>query len=416
MKKAFEFIHVSAGYPHIEVLKDLTISVEEGEVVGLLGPNGVGKSTLLRVLTGLHPPNSGTVRLFGQDIRTLPSTKRAQLIAVVPQELKTPMAYTVEELVMMGRTIQLNPWQTPSDHDFHKVERAMVYTDVSHLKDRSLDTLSGGEKQRAVVAMALAQEPRVIAMDEPTTHLDMNHALEIMQIVERLNLEQHVTVLMTSHDLNLASEFCHRLMVLDHGRLAADGPPSEVLREKVLRDVYHCDVRIQQDTHTGSVLVMPARRMTPTRTGESLRVHVIAGGGSCTELFRRLCLCGYHVTCGVLNQGDTDDRSADALGIERVLEKPFSPIGRESFERATKMAEDARVVILGEVPFGPGNVINIEIAEQALKRGATVLINNRNLEQRDYSQSRIALSKIEQLIQSGAVLWQQVGQVVKILS
>ena len=416
MNTAFEFTHVSAGYVQTEVLKDLNLAVSEGEMVALLGPNGAGKSTLLRVLTGLHKPDSGNVRLFGKDVRTLRSAERSRLIAVVPQDLNTPMTYTVEELIMMGRAVLLNPWQQPSDSDCQVVERAMAYTDISDFRDRSLETLSGGEKQRAVVAMALAQEPRIIAMDEPTTHLDMNHSLEIMQIVERLNLEQGVTVLMISHDLNLASEFCHRLTVLDHGRLVADGAPSEVLQENILRDIYHCDVRIQQDSHTGSVIVVPARRLTPPPSGERLSVHVIAGGGSAGELLRRLCLCGSRVTCGVLNQGDTDARSGEALGIKLTLEKPFSPISVEAFERANQMAEDADVVILSEVPFGPGNLINIKIAEHALKRGSTVLVNDRNLEQRDYSGHGEAVSEIRHLIRAGAVSWHQVNEVLTALS
>ena len=416
MNLAFEFNHVSAGYFQTHVLNDLTFSVLEGEMIALLGPNGAGKSTILRVLTGLHEPDSGNVQLFGKDMHSIGASERSRMIAVVPQELNTPMAYTVEELVMMGRAVLLKPWQQPSETDRQVVERAMAYTDISELRHRSMDKLSGGEKQRAVVAMALAQEPRIIAMDEPTTHLDMNHAIEIMQIIERLNIEKAVTILMISHDLNLAAEFCHRLMVLDHGRLAADGTPSDVLREDMLRDVYHCDARIQHDSNTGSIIVVPARRLSQPHTGKSLRVHVIAGGGSAVELIRRLCLCGHRVTCGVLNQGDTDARIAEALGIGTVFEKPFSPIGKKAFEQANKMAEDADVVILSEVPFGPGNLINIQIAEYALKRGATVLVNDRNLEQRDYSGQGKAITKIVKLIESGAIPYQHINEAISRLS
>ena len=149
MSLAFEFEHVTAGYNRTTVLHDMHFTVTEGEMVALLGPNGAGKSTLLRVLTGLHPPSTGKVRLFGQDVRHLRALDRSRLIAVVPQELKTPMAYTVEELVFMGRAALLSPWQAPTAADRQIVERAMVYTDVSDLRDRPLEALSGGEKQRA---------------------------------------------------------------------------------------------------------------------------------------------------------------------------------------------------------------------------------------------------------------------------
>lgn len=416
MNAAFSFEHLSAGYAARTVLHNVNFTVAEGEMVALLGPNGAGKSTLLRVLTGLHPAGAGNVRLFGHDVCRLRALDRSRLIAVVPQELKTPMAYTVEELVLMGRAALLSPWQAPTAEDRLVVERAMVYTDISDLRDRALDALSGGEKQRAVIAMALAQEPRVIVMDEPTSHLDLNHSLEIMQIIERLNRNQRVTVMMTSHDLNLAAEFCQRLILLDHGAVVADGAPSEVLREDILRDVYHCDIRVGQEPHTGAVLVLPARRLTGPRDKKNLRVHVIAGGGCAGELMRRLSLAGYRVSCGVLNQQDTDAQVAEALGIAMVLEKPFSPIGPEALAQAKAMAADAAVVIICEVPFGPGNLVNLEIAAQALGRGGRVLINDHHLADRDYSVDHQAHAWMRRLLETGAAPWRQINQVLGALS
>lgn len=413
---ACELERVSVGYDRNLVLENLSLAAGEGEMVALLGPNGAGKSTLLRVLTGLLKPVSGAVRLFGADVAGLRAAERARLVAVVPQELATPMAYTVAELVLMGRTAQLNPWRQPTPADARIVERAMVYTDVSDLRERTLDALSGGEKQRAVIAMALAQEPRIILMDEPTTHLDLNHALEIMQIVERLNREQGVTVIMTSHDLNLAAEFCQRLILMDHGRIAADGPPAAVLQEDILREVYHCDLRIRQDPQTGGLFVAPMRRLAPPQPANAARIHVIAGGGSGGELLRRLALCGYRVTAGVLNQLDSDAQTAAALGVDLALEKPFSPIGAAALARARELAADAKAVILSEVPFGPGNLVNLELAEEALRRGLPVLINDRNLENRDYTAQRDAVARIRKLVQAGAAPWRQVNEALAILA
>jgi len=416
MSMAFEFEHVTAGYNRTPVLRDMHFKVAEGEIVALLGPNGAGKSTLLRVLTGLHPPSAGKVRIFDRDVSRLRALDRSRLIAVVPQELKTPMAYTVADLVLMGRAALLSPWEAPAAADRRIIERAMAYTDVSDLRDRPLETLSGGEKQRAVIAMALAQEPRVIVMDEPTTHLDLNHSLEVMQIIERLNREEHVTVLMTSHDLNLAAEFCHRLLLLDHGAMIADGAPPEVLREDILRDVYHCDIRVGKEPHTGAVLVMPTRRLTEPRAGQQRRIHVIAGGGCGGELLRRLSLAGYRVSCGVLNQQDTDAQMAAALGIDTVLEKPFSPIGPATLAQAKAAAADAAVVIVCEVPFGPGNVVNLEIADQALRRGGRVLINDHHLENRDYSPDLQAITCIRRLMEAGATPWRRINQALDALA
>jgi len=407
--------NLTVGYVRQPVLRDLTFQVAEGERVALLGPNGAGKSTLLRALTGLQPPWSGRVRLFGADVRRLPAAARARLLAVVPQELRAPAALTVEDLAFLGRTAPLAPWRAPDEADRRIVERALVYTDMNELRDRPLDALSGGERQRAVIAMALAQEPRVIVMDEPTTHLDLNHALEILQLVERLNREQRVTVLMTSHDLNLAAEFCHRLLLLDHGRLAADGARDVVLREDILREVYHCDIRVRRDPQSGSLLVLPARRLADPRTGRNRRVHVVAGGGCAGELLRRLSLAGFRVSCGVLNRQDTDARAAEALGLDVVLEKPFSPIGADALARAAALAAEAEAVLVCEVPFGPGNLVNLELAEQAVRRGARVLIHDRNLELRDYTPGRQALARIRRLLAGGARPWHQISQAMNAL-
>jgi iron complex transport system ATP-binding protein len=237
-----------------------------------------------------------------------------------------------------------------------------------------------------------------------------------MQIVERLNREQGVTVLMTSHDLNLAAAFCKRLILLDHGRVVADGPPAAVLQRDILREVYHCDLRIQEDTQTGALLVLPERRQAPPRAATAARVHVIAGGGSGGELLRQLALAGYRVSCGVLNQLDSDAQTAAALGMELALEKPFSPIGAEALARARQLAADAAAVIVCEVPFGPGNLVNLELAEQARQRNIPVLINDRNLEHRDYTVNRAAAARLRQLLQSGAQPWRQGNEVLAALA
>lgn len=260
MSSALTFKAIRAGYRNTVVLNDLTFDIPEGEMTAVIGPNGSGKTTLLRVATAFIKPMDGAVSLFDRNADTLPPAERARLVGVVPQSVETPMDFTVGEIVMTGRTASLSRWRQPSAEDRAIAERAMAYTDTADMKNRSFAALSGGEKQRAVIAMVLAQQPRMILMDEATSHLDMNHRLEVMEIVERLNREAGVTVVMVSHDLNLAAEFCRRLLLLDNGRLAADGAPENVLTERILADTYHCDVRVGQDQTDGSLLIKPVRR------------------------------------------------------------------------------------------------------------------------------------------------------------
>ena len=421
MNTAFEFINVRAGYDERIGLADIELRAAAGEMIALLGPNGAGKSTLFRVLSGLVRPVSGRVFLCDGEVHKMRAARRSRLLAVVPQELKMPPAFTVEEMVAMGRVTILPPWQKPSDEDRKIVARSLVYADVNDLGNRPFDLLSGGEKQRVLIAMALAQEPKVIIMDEPTTHLDANHALEIMQIVERMNRERGLTVLMISHDLNLAAEFCRRLILLDHGRIVADGAPAEVFQEDILQKVYHCEMRVQPDLRTGRPYVKPCARHTDAAgmaagAASAVKIHIIAGGGSGAELLRQLVFNNFtNVTRGVLNERDTDAQACEALGIQAVLEKPFSSIGAESYRQAEETASRADVLVVCEVPFGPGNTINLRLAENALKRGAKVLINDANLQGRDYSPGNEAAVRISRMLSEGARAWNNLHDLRQIL-
>lgn len=414
MSNAVNIDHVSAEYDGRSAISDVSFALPEGDMAALLGPNGAGKTTLLRVLTGLLRPVKGTVQLFDREISTLSGRERAAMIGVVPQELQIPMPFPVREFVMMGRTASLGRWTMPSRKDKQMVERAMAYTDTVHLKDRPINELSGGEKQRAVVAMVLAQEPRIILMDEATSHLDMNHCLEVMQIIERLNKEENVTVLMVSHDLNLSAEFCRRLLLMDHGVLISDGVPSAVLNEETLQRVYRCDVHVQKNPASGSVFVSPARRIAYGRSGHGIRVHVIAGGGCGEECLRNLSLCDYTITCGVLNQADSDADVALALGLEVALEKPFSHIGHNALEAARKLAGSADAVVVCGVPFGPGNTANLLIAREALARGCKVYVMD-GVDQRDFTPDREATTTVRDLMAGGARAWHDMAGLLETL-
>lgn len=414
MPPAIQLHQITARYHEKAVLQDISLTVEAGEMVGLLGPNGAGKSTLFAVLSGLLAPVEGTVKLFGADIRHLPASERARLIAVVPQDLDIPVPFTVEEVVMMGRTAAIGRFSSPSIRDHQAVERALVYTDVADIRRRPLNELSGGERQRAIVAMALAQEPRIILMDEATSHLDINHRLEIMQLVERLNRDDGVTVVMISHDLQMAAEFSRRLILLEQGRMVADGIPVDVLTEETLRRVYHCDVRVHQDPQSGGISILPAPRLPSPGSGKGIQVHVIAGGGCGEAFLRRLALCGYTVTCGVLNQGDLDAEVAGALGIRMALEKPFSPVSREALAGAQSLAGSADALVLSPVPFGGGNLANLELLEKGLSDGRPVFIAD-GIADRDYTLSKEAVSRVQALVSRGAIPCRDLSELLALL-
>lgn len=414
MNTAITVENVTAGYHGSDILKDASFSLERGGMMGVIGPNGAGKTTLMRTIAGMIKPSRGAVRIFGQRVGRISHRRRASLMGVVPQGVEVPMAFTAGEIVMMGRTPYLSGWGAPCAEDRRAVERAMAYADVVDLRDQPFDELSGGEKQRVIIALVLAQSPSIILMDEATSHLDINHRIEIMQIVERMNREHNVTVLMISHDLNLAAEFCSRLLLMDKGRVVSDGTPREVLRREALQRVYQCEVCVQRNPVNGSVTVTPAPRLVRQAGGKGMHVHVIAGGGAAEELLRRLALAEYKVTCGVVNQGDSDAEVARALDIETIEEKPFSPMSSEAIERAMSAARGADAVVLSGAAFGQGNVANLEIAKMAVDSGRCCLIKDR-VHDRDYTEGRQAVRRTEELKARGAVFYGSMTELFEML-
>ncbi len=411
---ALTFNAVTAGYRKTPILQDVSFTIPEGEIASIIGPNGAGKTTLLRVITGLVKPIRGTISLFGHPLENLRAAERARLVGVVPQSMETPMAFTVEEVVMTGMVRTANRFHPPTAEDRARVERAMAYTDVSDLRFRVYAELSAGEKQRVVIAMVVAQDPRLVLMDEATSHLDINHRLEIMTLVERINRDHGATVLMISHDLNLSAEYCRRLILLDHGRIVADGAPQTVLTEQQLKAVYHCDVNVQTAVGTGSITVTPARRWMPDRSGSGIRIHVVGGGGSAAEIMRQLNLCEYTVTAGALNAGDTDTDLATALGLEVAVEKPFSPITPATLDATRKLVTLADAVVVAGLPFGPGNVANLVLVQETLTAGKPVFLM-RGIETRDFTPDHSATRLAESLCTSGAREWDTPADLLPLL-
>ncbi|MFC1906075.1 ABC transporter ATP-binding protein, partial [Chloroflexota bacterium] len=211
------------------VLKDVDLKIESGQMVGVVGPNGSGKTTFLRLASGVLRPTKGKMILDGVDLKDLSRNKIAQRVAMVPQYFYMPFSFTVAEVVMMGRTPFIKLLGGEKDHDRDAVYHSMTSTGVSEFESRIFNDLSGGERQRAILALAMAQEPKLLLLDEPTAHLDINHQIELLQLVRKLNQEEGITIAAVMHDLNLASLYFDRLVILRNGSVYADGSPQEVL-------------------------------------------------------------------------------------------------------------------------------------------------------------------------------------------
>jgi iron complex transport system ATP-binding protein len=250
---------VSFSYLNGFSLQHIDLKVEKGEKVALIGPNGSGKTTLIKLAAGVLPLGHGEVLLDGAGLKTLSRREIARRIAVVPQYFNMPFAFSVAEVVMLGRTPFIKALSGETEEDHRVVRCAMELVGIEQFANRTFNELSGGERQKAILAIALAQEPELLLLDEPTAHLDVNHQVEILELVKGLNREQGVTVVGAIHDLNLAALYFDRLVLLKEGIIFAEGSPSAVLTERTIHDAFGALVQIAQhpSTKVPHIIILP---------------------------------------------------------------------------------------------------------------------------------------------------------------
>ena len=233
-----EISDLSFQYGDHAVLKGLSFSVSSGHFTGIIGPNGSGKTTLLKLLARLKKPDAGSVMLEKQALSAFTQNKLARTMAVVAQDTDAAYQFTVEDVVLMGRAPYIKRFQAETLTDYEIVHHALEVTGCTHLRDRYVTELSGGERQRVMIARALAQQPKILLLDEPTSHLDIGYQQEILDLVKRLSTTEGLTVVAVLHDLNLAAYYCHELVLMHEGVIRASGPPGQVLTADNIEDVY----------------------------------------------------------------------------------------------------------------------------------------------------------------------------------
>lgn len=256
------------SYNGVPVLSGFDFSAESGEFVGLVGPNGTGKTTLIRLMSGVLKPDAGVVGILGSRLDRMRPTERAKLVSVVPQNPRTPSGLTVWDLVLLGRNPHLGLLQWEGRNDAEIAHSALLATSTEKLADRDVDSLSGGERQRVLIAMALAQQCPVMLLDEPTSNLDIAHQPAIMELLTVLKSRDDGVVVVAMHDLTLAAQYCDRIVVVHEGRNFADGKPQDVLTEDVIQAVYGVRVRILNHPDTGMPVIVGANEGIHTHRGK----------------------------------------------------------------------------------------------------------------------------------------------------
>lgn len=406
---------IECRYGSVKVLENVSFSVKDGDFVGILGPNGSGKTTLLKSISRTLKPYRGAILLNEADIYSLKSVDVAKQLAVVPQDSSIGFNFAALDVVLMGRNPHLSRFQMESSKDLDIAKKAMLLTNTWQFAERPINELSGGERQRVIIARALAQEPKILLLDEPLTHLDIINQLEIMDLVKSLCVNEKLIVLAVFHDLNLAARYCTSAIMLKKGKIFAAGSLEEVLTSENIKSVFKVDAIVKRHLVTNSLFVIP---LSPQKAPLSRKcsIHLICGAGTGTALMKVLLDEGYSVTAGVLNVLDTDFETAQFLKIPVVSEAPFSPITEKAHKDNLAMIDKASTVVITSVPFGFGNLQNLEAALSALERGTpTFVIDEVPIESRDFTKGK-AKALLAELKSKGAVFVKDQNELLSMLN
>jgi len=262
MKTLLEISRLRGGYHKTEVVKGVSLAINYGDFMGIIGPNGSGKTTLFRLITRVIGSSSGTILLAGKETSSMDLKDFCRKVAFVGQETDVDFSFTVMETCLMGRIPHLKRLQFETRQDLRIAEEALALTDTLGLKNKRIDELSAGERQRVIIARALTQEPELMLLDEPTSHLDIGHQIQIMDLLKKLSRSKKLTISMVLHDLNLASAYCNRIVLLDRGAVYKEGVAEEVLTYQNIEAVYKTVVLVEKNRLTGkpNVLLVPKEK------------------------------------------------------------------------------------------------------------------------------------------------------------
>jgi iron complex transport system ATP-binding protein len=404
-------LEVTLGGRH--VVGPLDLQIAQGAFIGILGPNGSGKTTLLRALSGVAKPAAGEVLLNGRPLQRYATTELARTVGVVPQQFSLDFGFTVAEMVAMGRYAHGGrSGRTPNGAaapgaanplaDQDAVAAAMSETALASLEGRLVTELSGGERQRALIAQTLAQESPIILLDEPLNNLDLNHQLEVMQLLSRLHKAGR-TIVVVLHDLNIAAQYCEGLVLLDGGCVAAQGSADDILDPRVILEVFR--VRVAVHRQGARPYLTPLWTNTQgARAGEApVKVHVMAGGGAASALVEELVLQGFTPSVGVVSVFDSDYVTAGRYELEVVSAPPFQAFPAEAVAEMEALVRKSDVLVVAPVFFAPGNIELLRVALEAAQRGQTVVfLDAGSMEQRDLTEGQAA-TMLEQARTAGAV-------------
>ncbi|MCC0634929.1 MULTISPECIES: ABC transporter ATP-binding protein [unclassified Clostridioides] len=349
--------NLSVGYDKKVVVSDINIEVKKGEILCLLGSNGAGKTTILRSLSKLITPIKGGIYLNDMDIRHISRKTLSKMMALVLTNRLLGDLMTVQDVVNMGRYPYTGFFGNLSKKDLMMVDDSLKSVNALHLKKRYFDELSDGEKQKVLVARALVQEPEIIILDEPTTHLDIKHRLELMNILKKLSKEKSISVILSLHEIDIALKSCDKVALVKNNKVIAYGQPEDMVDENMINSLYELE-----DKNFNSLL--GAVEISNKSKNE---VFIIGGGGKATPIYRAFTKRGIGIYSGIIHENDIDYEIGRTMGIKLFTEKPFESISDESFDLAIRNLNNSKIIIDTGFSVGETNKRNIDIIKEALK-------------------------------------------------
>ncbi|HFL2396488.1 TPA: ABC transporter ATP-binding protein [Clostridioides difficile] len=389
--------NLSVGYNNKVVISNINVEVKNGEILCLLGSNGAGKTTLLRSLSKLISPIKGEIYLNGVNINCISRKALSKKMALVLTNRLLGDLMTVQDIVNIGRYPYTGFFGSLSKKDLIMVDEALESVDALHLKKRYFDELSDGEKQKVLVARALVQEPEIIILDEPTTHLDIKHRLELINILKKLSKEKSISVILSLHEIDIALKSCDKVALIKNNKVIAYGQPEDVVNEDIINSLYELDDK-NFNSLLGSVEISNKSKN---------EVFIIGGGGKATPIYRAFTKKGIGLYSGIIHENDIDYEIGRTMGIKMFTENPFEPISDESFDLAIRNLNDSKIIIDTGFSVGETNKRNIDIIKEALKLDKKVYSFRNRDESKKYYDSldnKIEhIDKVSQIINSADI-------------
>ncbi|SHJ60157.1 iron complex transport system ATP-binding protein [Hathewaya proteolytica DSM 3090] len=365
--------NLNVGYGKKVVVGDVNIKVKKGEILCLLGANGAGKTTTLRTISGLLNPMQGKVLFKGKDISHIAKKELAKKMALVLTSRFTGSLMTVYNIVSMGRYPHTGFFGKLNDNDKSKVFEALKTVNAENLIQRYFDELSDGEKQKVLVARALVQEPEIIILDEPTSHLDIKHRLELMEILKTLSKKNNIAVVLSLHEIDIALKSCDKVMLIKGNKVAAYGEPEDVVDEEILNGLYGLKNKNYNNLLGAIELKNPSEKKT----------FVVGGAGTAIPIFRALTKKEIGVYAAVLHENDVDYEIGRTMGIGMCTVAPFKNIDEKAYKKAIENLKSMDYVVDSGFPIGNINKENVKIICDAVEQGKRVYSLRRKSEGKD---------------------------------